>query len=166
MDRRVRGIGLAALCVLFAGQARAASVLELQGKGDQVYRCAEAPGGFTWTLKGPDATLLTPSGKVAGHHFAGPTWQAADGSSVVGEVVASGSPAAEEGPNGAAPKAIPWLVLRAASHAGAGSFEAVSYVTRTGTVGGLAPAVGCDAAHAGAETRVAYSATYTFFGVK
>ena len=46
-----------------------------------------------------------------------------------------------------------------------GLLDKVAYVVRSGTAGGAAPATGCDAAHANAESRVPYSATYTFFGV-
>jgi hypothetical protein len=74
---------------------------------------------------------------------------------VVGEpLVASPAPSAG---------AIAWLVLRAKSHEGSGLFAHVVYVARTETSGGVAPATGCDAAHLHAETRVPYSATYTFF---
>lgn len=146
----------------FGCQARAAGVLELQGRGVQVYRCDAASGGAAWTLAGPDATLLTSSGAVAGHHFAGPTWQANDGSLVVGAPVASGTSPVAAGQTGS----VPWLVLRAISHAGAGSFGAVTYVVRSRTVGGLAPSSGCDLAHLHGTARVAYSATYTLFGVR
>ncbi len=95
------------------------------------------------------------SGHVAGRHFAGPTWQAADGSQVVGAVLV-----ASAAPN---QTTIPWLLLRAASHAGAGRFADVTYVTRTRTAGGKAPTAGCDARHEGTEKRVSYSAIYSFF---
>ena len=74
---------------------------------------------------------------------------------VVGQpAVASPSPVAGS---------IAWVVLKAASHTGDGLMARVAYVTRTDTVGGVAPMDGCDAAHAGTEVRVPYSATYTFF---
>jgi hypothetical protein len=38
------------------------------------------------------------------------------------------------------------------------------YVQRLDTVGGVAPAAGCDSAHAGTRARVDYSATYDFYG--
>ena len=59
---------------------------------------------------------------------------------------------------------IPWLLLRAKSHDGAGTFAAVAFVRRSLTKDGAAPAGGCDAAHRGAELRVAYSALYQFYG--
>jgi Protein of unknown function (DUF3455) len=147
---------LVVTALLGSSQTRAAgTAIALQGKGFQVYACEPTPAGFTWRLKAPDAALSDESGAVAGHHFAGPTWQANDGSTVVGEALVA-SPAPRPG-------AIPWLVLRAKSHAGSGIFASVDYIVRTGTEGGLAPATGCDAAHEGAESRVAYSATYVLF---
>jgi hypothetical protein len=147
---------LAAATLPGLNQARAAgAVIELQGKGFQIYTCETSPGGFAWRLKAPDATLSDASGAVTGHHFAGPTWQANDGSIVVGEVLATGLPPR--------PGAIPWLVLRAQSHTGSGIFASVGYIARTETEGGVAPAAGCDAAHQGTESHVAYSATYVLF---
>jgi hypothetical protein len=46
----------------------------------------------------------------------------------------------------------------------AGIFGSVASIQRLDTVGGMAPTGGCDEAHAGAITRVPYSATYAFFG--
>jgi hypothetical protein len=42
----------------------------------------------------------------------------------------------------------------------------VSSVQRINTKGGKAPASGCDAARAGQEVRVPYSADYRFFAPK
>src|ERR687883_164325 len=52
--------------------------------GVQIYACK----GSAWTLVAPRATLYGPNGRRIGTHFAGPTWQAKDGSRVVGRVVA------------------------------------------------------------------------------
>ncbi len=139
-----------------ARQAHAAApAIVLLGKGAQVYACAQTEAGYAWHLKAPDAILLDPAGRQVGRHFAGPSWQAEDGSTVVGAAVATAQ-APQAG-------AVPWLVLAAKSHAGEGVFAGVSYIVRSATQGGAAPAAGCDADHAGAELRVDYSATYTFF---
>ena len=127
----------------------------LLGKGAQIYRCTQAATGYAWHLTAPDAVLTDVAGRRIGHHFAGPSWQADDGSTVVGEVlVASKAPQ---------PGAVPWLVLRVKAHTGDGLFAGVSYIVRSATDGGAAPATGCDPAHAGVDIRVQYSATYTFF---
>jgi len=138
-----------------AAHAATPAVIVLLGKGVQVYGCTPGGAGYAWKLKAPDAVLTNAVGDKVGHHFAGPTWQADDGSLVLGEpVVTSRSP--DTG-------AIPWLVVRAKGHGGQGLFSGVSYVVRSDTEGGAAPATGCDAGHSGAEARVGYSATYTFF---
>jgi len=129
--------------------------IELRGAGVQVYTCEKSPSGFGWRFDAPEAMLLDAAGAKFGKHFAGPTWQARDGSTVVGEVVAS-NPAPQPG-------SIPWLLLRAKSHSGSGTFASVGYIARVQTEGGLAPASGCDATHTGAERRVPYGASYVFF---
>jgi hypothetical protein len=132
-------------------------ILRASAKGDQIYVCrAKADGsGFEWGLKAPDATLHDESGRQVATHYAGPTWQAEDGSKVVGQVAAN-VPA----PGG---QAIPWLLLKARSHEGSGRFAAVTHIQRLDTTGGLAPTTGCDAGHAGAEQRVPYTAVYAFY---
>ena len=142
------------LAVTATCPAHAGSALELQAKGVQIYTCGVDGPAPAWRLRAPDATLFDARGQVAGRHFAGPSWQAGDGSIVVGEVVASGT---------GAPGAVPWLVLRAKSHSGNGVFAGIGYVVRSRTAGGDAPAAGCDRDHAGAEARVDYTASYTFF---
>jgi hypothetical protein len=98
-----------ALAILATPLAVRAAALEAVGQGVQIYTCAATPAGPAWKLKAPDASLRDARGHVLGRHFAGPTWQATDGSTVVGTPVAA-SPA----PDGAG---IPWLVLQAVSHA-------------------------------------------------
>ncbi len=91
------------------------------------------------------------SGPAAGAHYAGPTWESTDGSRVVGAKLEAATPDAA---------AIPCLLLRAASHAGSGRMEEVTFVQRIRTRGGNAPLHGCDATHAGAVARVPYRAVY------
>jgi hypothetical protein len=138
----------------------AGSVLlfELAARGVQIYTCQAKPDdatAFVWTFKAPEADLFNARGEVAGRHFAGPTWQGFDGSAVVGKAIERAD----------APDAgsIPWLLLEAKEHMGSGAFSTITYVQRLATVGGAAPAEGCDAAHAGAEARQSYRATYAFY---
>ena len=134
-------------------------LLRTAARGAQVYTCkpkATDPAAFEWALKAPDAELFDESGKKIGKHYGGPTWESLDGSRVVGEAVQR-SPA---------PGAVPWLLLRATSNQGPGVMQGVKYVQRLDTVGGVAPSSGCDAASAGAETRVDYSASYLFYGAR
>src|SRR5437764_6991029 len=134
-------------------------LLRAAARGAQIYACrvkAADPAAFEWALKAPEAELVDQSGARIGRHYAGPTWESADGSRVVGEVMQR-SPA--QG-------AIPWLLLRARSNEGAGALASVKYVQRVDTVGGLAPSAGCDTAHEGTEARVSYSANYDFYGTR
>jgi hypothetical protein len=129
--------------------------VEAFGKGVQIYTCKETAATYAWTLKAPEGTLSDAKGNVIGKHFAGPSWQATDGSTVVGEPL-NASPSPDAG-------AIPWLVIHAKSKTGSGVMSNIAYVVRTRTEGGMAPATGCDAGHANAEVRVPYSAVYLFF---
>jgi len=132
--------------------------VSLTATGVQIYRCQPSPQAasqFTWTLVAPEATLFDRSGKVAGHHYAGPTWEANDGSKVVGTVAAR-----FPSPDGTS---IPWLLLSAKVTTPGETFEHVGYVQRLDTKGGAAPAAGCSADAANAEVRVPYSALYYFY---
>jgi hypothetical protein len=55
--------------------------------GTQNYTCQlTASGTYAWTFVAPAATLSDDKGKQIATHYAGPTWQATDGSTVVGQV--------------------------------------------------------------------------------
>jgi hypothetical protein len=99
--------------------------------------------------------LFNARGEVVGNHFAGPTWQGQDGSGVVGAVVKRADAPSKN--------AIPWLLLEAKSHAGAGAFSTITHIQRLDTKGGIAPKKGCDATHVEKEVRVPYEATYAFY---
>jgi hypothetical protein len=121
--------------------------------GVQIYGCDATATGYGWVFRAPEANLYGHKGKPAGTHYAGPTWQAKDGSTVVAAKVA-------EYP---ADPAIPWLLLGATSHAGHGRMTDVTFIHRLETAGGKAPANGCDATHVGETLRVDYTATYYFY---
>lgn len=158
MRNSLKCCGLAVAMLVGAAHAQGASkpaAIEAFGKGVQIYTCQASGGSFAWVLKAPDATLADAKGKAIARHFAGPSWRANDGSTVVGQPL-NVSPSPDAG-------AIPWLVLRAKSHVGKGEMATVQYIVRERTEGGTAPATGCDAGHAGREVRVPYSAVYLFF---
>jgi uncharacterized protein (DUF2147 family) len=141
-------------------QVPAGEVLAIpaRGVGVQIYECAAAqddPARATWTLKAPEAEIQDESGLTLGKHYGGPTWEGTDGSKVVGEVVAK-----VDGPDAAA---VPWLLLHAKSTSGTGMFAHVTSIQRLHSVGGKAPATGCDAKQLGKELRVPYTADYRFF---
>jgi len=130
-------------------------LLKVHAQGDQIYTCKGDGAQFAWTLKAPDAKLFDKDGKPFGKHFAGPSWEANDGSRVTGKPVAnSPSPDADS---------VPWLLLTVASRTGDGVLSHVTSIQRINTKGGKAPSSGCDVAHSEQEIRAAYSADYVFF---
>lgn len=172
MRRLIRGLASAALiavavaAVTFAVNAQDIPeklqppagehlLFQLHAKGDQVYVCKSESAQFAWALKAPDAKLFDHSGKLFGKHFAGPTWEANDGSRVVGKAVA----------NASSPDAnsVAWLLVTVVSHEGDGKLTKVATIQRVNTKGGKPPATGCDAAHGDQEFRAPYSADYRFF---
>jgi hypothetical protein len=77
---------------------------------------------------------------------------------VVGEVKARD--------NGPDPNSIPWLLLSAKSSSGNGVFSQMQSIQRVHTVGGKAPAEGCNQAQVGKEVRVPYKALYYFYNAR
>jgi hypothetical protein len=123
--------------------------------GVQIYACAAAKPGDApaWTLEGPHATL-SDGDQVVGIHFAGPSWQALDGSSVKGAKLASA--------DAPVTSAVPWLLLSGTA-TGDGTFGRVTHVQRLETIGGKAPSVGCDPSHINAKVLVPYTSSYFFY---
>jgi len=133
-------------------------LFKLHARGVQIYTCDVNPedaSAYAWIFTAPEAELFNQRDELVGNHFAGPTWEGLDGSSVVGKALERAD-APETG-------AIPWLLLQATEHSGTGAFSTISYVQRLETTGGVAPAEGCDADHAGDVTREPYEATYAFY---
>jgi hypothetical protein len=136
-------------------------VLKALGVGVQIYVCGPSkddPQQFAWNLAAPDATLFDVSGHRVGKHYVGPTWEANDGSRIVGAVKAHADSPVKS--------AIPWLLLTTKSNASAGTFSKVRSVQRLHTVAGIAPTMQCNAAAAGRTARVPYTADYYFYEAK
>jgi hypothetical protein len=103
-----------------------ALVATFHAQGAQIYECtADAAGNFEWQFREPIATLIV-DGKTVGRHYAGPSWELADGSTVVGKV-------AGQAP-GATPKDIPLLKLEVVSQRG-GRLTDVTTIQRLNTKG-------------------------------
>jgi hypothetical protein len=135
--------------------------LEAFATGAQIYECAasqDQPTRFEWVFKAPEAELFDKAGLQIGKHYAGPTWEAPDGSAVVGELKAR-----DAGPD---PNAIPWLLLSAKSTSGTGVFSQIQSIQRLQTVGGKAPTAPCSRDNAKQEVRVPYKASYYFYVAK
>jgi hypothetical protein len=121
--------------------------------GVQIYSC----NGVVWSSATPRANLYDDHGKLIITHFAGPTWQATDGSKVVGQPEASVT---------VDPTAIPWVRLSASTTPGPDGdrLVATTFVQRIATTGGLAPAAAaCNATTAGTVAEVPYTADYYFW---
>jgi hypothetical protein len=169
-----RFLGAAAVCLLAACAASAAfrtddipDVLrppadqlltqQLRAKGVQIYQCKsskEDAARFEWSLVAPEAVLMDKAGNKVGKHYAGPTWEAEDGSQVVGQLVSRA-----DSPRG---DSIPWLLLRAKSNSGRGRFAAVTAIQRVHTAGGNAPPA-CSASQVDQQLSVPYAADYYFY---
>lgn len=130
-------------------------------KGVQIYECRakkDQPEAYEWTFVAPEADLFDRRGKRIGRHYAGPHWEATDGSKVVATVKdRADAPVAD---------AIPWLLLAAKSAGSEGSFSTVTSIQRVNTAGGVAPKAGCSQAAAGTPARISYTADYYFFIAK
>ncbi|CAN5135477.1 DUF3455 domain-containing protein [soil metagenome] len=130
----------------------------VQARGVQVYECriGGTPAAGAWAFVAPEADLFDATGRRIGSHGAGPTWTAADGSRIVGQVVARHE----------VQGAIPWLLLRTRSAGGPGTWAEVVAIQRIHTEGGLAPtstAQACDTPRIGQRVRVPYRADYRLF---
>ena len=137
-----------------AGQTQAMSTT---GRGEITYECrakAGAAGAFEWAFVAPVATLVDGSGKTVGKYYAGPTWEAADGSKVTGKQVAIAP---------ASPGSIPLQLVKTEPAMGQGAMQGMSYIQRLKTQGGVAPASPCTAADAGRRQQVGYAADYVFY---
>jgi len=129
--------------------------LIVPARGVQIYECRAAKeGAYDWAFVAPEAELFDAGGKKIGKHYAGPSWEAADGSTIVGAV--------KERADAPAANAIPWLLLSAKSVGPQGAFARVTSVQRLRTEGGVAPK-GCFAPESGMRLRVPYTADYYFY---
>lgn len=120
-------------------------------KGMQIYRW----NGSSWSFVGPEATLYAEEnyfGEV-GIHGMGPHWTSKSGS----RVEAARVPNTGCRPD---PDAIEWLLLKQTETKGAGIFSKVSYIQRTNTTGGVAPA---EPGLLNELREVPYTAEYYFY---
>jgi hypothetical protein len=121
-------------------------------KGVQIYVCRIKGAANEWDFEAPEAELTDAKGRPFAKHYAGPTWEAPDGSKIVGKVLAN-QPAPKAG-------AIPWLLLSTES-SGSGVLAGARFVQRLNTSGGIGPTGTCPTA--GTEQRVDYTADYIVY---
>jgi hypothetical protein len=118
--------------------------------GVQIYRW----NGSAWVFLAPVANLYANAnydGQI-GTHYAGPTWESNSGSKVVGRRLQGCTPDSS---------AIPWLLLQKVTSDGPGIFNAITYIQRVNTIGGIAPST--PGSFTGEEQQVPYTAEYFFY---
>jgi len=121
-------------------------------KGTQNYTCVVPDGATTGAYTGasvPEAQLIGTGGRI--HHFGGPSWQSLRDGSLVTAAKVSSSPRTG---------AVPELLLKVATHTGAGILTNADYINRLATSGGVAPTGTCTA---GQTVNVPYNAVYVFW---
>ena len=121
-------------------------------RGVQIYRW----NGTSWDFIAPVVSLFAEAnyfGEV-GDHYTGPTWESKSGSKVVARRVLGTGCTPD-------PSAIAWLKLERVSSGGPGMFNAITFIQRVNTTGGLAPAEA--GLSVGDVKEVPYTAEYYFY---
>ena len=123
--------------------------------GVQIYT-STADGGTApkWMFEAPLAELKGSKGVI--HHYAGPSWEAADGSKVTRDMDTPVTTAPAQRASD-----IPWLLVKVTADPAAGVLNKVVYVQRVSTQGGVAPAN--PPTRVGTKVGVPYTATYVFY---
>lgn len=123
--------------------------------GVQIYTSTAEAGAPKWTFEAPLAELAGPDGVI--HHYAGPSWEASDGSKLTRDMgtpvttVPAKQPAAD----------IPWLLIKVVADPANGVLSKVGFVQRISTQGGVVPVT--PPVRAGTKIGVPYTATYVFY---
>ena len=150
-----------------------------RGVGTQNYECqpAASVGRVAWTLFTPQATLFSDQQEQLTTHFFSPnpfepsptpfangpvrvTWQDSRDTSIVWAKLTGSAMVS--------PNAIPWLRLQMTGvqvgPTGGGTLAVTTFIQRLNTVGGLAPATGCNIpTDVGRKAFVPYTADYFFY---
>ena len=121
-------------------------------RGVQIYKWS----GTSWVFDSPVASLFAEPGFFGevGTHYVGPRWESKSGSKVRAARV-SGTGCRPD------PTAIEWLLLARVESSGPGIFEKVTFIQRTNTKGGVAPAT--PGTTVGEVAEVPYTAEYYFY---
>ena len=124
--------------------------------GVQIYTStADGGAALKWVFDAPLAELNGHKGVI--HHYAGPSWEASDGSKVSRDTDAPVITV----PAKRASSDIPWLLVKVTADPAAGILNKVVYVQRLSTQGGVAPAK--PPIRVGTKVGVPYTATYVFY---
>jgi Protein of unknown function (DUF3455) len=117
---------------------------------------------FKWVFLAPRATLTGDNGQVIATHFAGPTWQATDGSKVTAKAIAKNPDDQHFDP--ATATNIQQLLLQVTSPRteDEGRLSATTCIQRLNTTGGVQPP-SCDPKVDTKPLEVPYTADYVFW---
>jgi hypothetical protein len=127
-----------------------------KASGVQIYKStAENGAALKWTFEAPLAELSAPGQAI--HHYAGPSWEAADGSKIVRDTNMPVTTIAAK----QATTDIPWLLIKVTPDSTSGLLSKIGYVQRISTSGGVAPAT--PPVREGTTVGVPYTATYVFY---
>ena len=125
--------------------------------GEQDLTLKRMNGAPSWGSSIPSATRNNDKGKPIATHDASPTWQANDGSTVIGGNKVAATVVG----------AIPWLRLQATlTTAGPDDGDRLletTWIQRMNMTGGLAPSSGCSSTTLGTEQDVPYTADDYFY---
>jgi len=128
-------------------------VLQLSGRGVQVFRCEQRGSEWGWWYRQPEAQLFEASGRPVGRHGADFSFEHSDGSRLIGTVLASDAAPADGD--------LRWLLLGTRAY-GAGALAGITHVQRVNTRGGVPPLL-CEPRQAGQLLRVDFSADFVFY---
>jgi len=125
-------------------------VAHMYATGAQIYRWS----GTAWLFAGPSAVLYSDAAGSdrVGTHYAGPTWESVDGSTVRGSSPVVCPVGSDD---------IPWLRLTGTPGEMPGIFRRVTSIQRVNTVGGTIPTE--PGTTPGEERHEPYTAEYYFY---
>lgn len=134
------------------GMKSTGQIAIVHAEGAQIYECCtDSTGASSWKFKEPIASLFE-RGKTVGRHYAGPSWEFADGTVVTAKVVAQAPAATTDD--------VPELMLTVTSSKGDGPIAASRTILRLKTKGGVTHGT-CPTP--GELKSATYSAEYAFF---
>ncbi|HET9526733.1 MAG TPA: DUF3455 domain-containing protein [Pyrinomonadaceae bacterium] len=151
MPANDNGPELPEACSSIAVEAGNRLAFHVYAKGVQIYRW----NGISWSFVAPEATLYAEEnffGEV-GIHGMGPHWTSKSGSRVEAERVQNTGCRPD-------PDAIEWLLLKMKTTSDSGIFGRVTFIQRTNTTGGMAPA---EPGTLNELRRIPYTAEYYFY---
>ncbi len=131
----------------------ATEAFHLSGRGVQIFRCEMQSQGGRWIYRLPEAELGDPRTGLALRHGVNLSFESADGSRLIGEIV-DHVPSVDE-------QSLPWVLIGTRSY-GKGALTGIRFVARINTAGGMPPQH-CEPESASQVLRVPFSADFVFY---